>query len=160
MRAQPDSPGNCWGNCCSAKSQIRFTKKGPTAKRYDVFWVGLDPVEGCGLSKTRRCVIVSLDALNARLSTVVVCPLTSTLRPAWRTRSTISMAGRTPDICIDQILVVSIILLYCGAGIAACAASRHPACCQGEISGREGRMLHRLEGCVTWMDKVVLARRA
>jgi mRNA interferase MazF len=40
-------------------------------KRYDVYWARLDPVEGSELSKTRPCVIVSMDVLNASLATVV-----------------------------------------------------------------------------------------
>jgi mRNA interferase MazF len=76
-------------------------------KRYDVFWARLDPVEGRELSKTRPCVIVSLDSLNASLTTVVVCPLISTLRPTWRTRLTISVAGQASDVCVDQIRVLS-----------------------------------------------------
>ncbi|MES2709389.1 MAG: type II toxin-antitoxin system PemK/MazF family toxin [Verrucomicrobiota bacterium] len=80
-------------------------------KRYDVYWARLDPVEGSELSKTRPCVIVSQDALNASLSTVVVCPLTSTIRPAWRTRLNITVAGRSADVCADQIRTLSKIRL-------------------------------------------------
>ena len=76
-------------------------------KRYDVFWARLDPVEGSELSKTRPCVIVSLDSLNASLTTVVVCPLTSMLRPTWRTRLRVSVAGQPSDVCADQIRVLS-----------------------------------------------------
>lgn len=76
-------------------------------KRYDVFWARLDPVEGSELSKTRPCVIVSLDSLNSSLTTVVVCPLTSMLRPTWRTRLRVSVAGQPSDVCADQIRVLS-----------------------------------------------------
>ena len=76
-------------------------------KRYDVFWTRLDPVEGSELSKTWPCVIVSRDSLNAGLTTVVVCPLTSTLRPTWRTRLKVSIAGKAADVCADQIRVLS-----------------------------------------------------
>lgn len=34
-------------------------------KRYEIYWARLDPVEGSELGKTRPCVIVSLDSLNA-----------------------------------------------------------------------------------------------
>jgi mRNA interferase MazF len=72
-------------------------------KRYSIYWARLDPVEGSELSKTRPCVIVSLDVLNASLATVVVCPLTSTIRPSWRTRLNVTVAGKSCDICADQI---------------------------------------------------------
>lgn len=76
-------------------------------KRYDIHWARLDPVEGSKLGKTRPCVIVSDDARNAALRTVVVCPLTSALRPHWRTRLQVTCAGRQADVCADQIRVMS-----------------------------------------------------
>jgi mRNA interferase MazF len=76
-------------------------------KRYDLYWARLDPVEGSELGKSRPCVIVSLDALNAALPTVVVCPLTTVLRPAWRSRLPVSGAGKPANVCADQIRVVS-----------------------------------------------------
>ena len=76
-------------------------------KRYDIHWARLDPVEGSEIGKTRPCVIVSDDARNAALRTVVVCPLTSALRPRWRTRLQVDCAGRQADVCADQIRVIS-----------------------------------------------------
>ena len=76
-------------------------------RRYDVYWARLDPVEGSEPSKTRPCVIVSMDSLNAIVTTVLVCPLTSMLRPAWRTRLRIAGAGQAADVCVDQIRVLS-----------------------------------------------------
>jgi mRNA interferase MazF len=76
-------------------------------KRYEIYWARLDPVKGSELGKTRPCVIVSLDALNAALPTVVVCPLTTVLRPAWRTRLPVIGAGKPADVCVDQIRTVS-----------------------------------------------------
>jgi len=76
-------------------------------KRDEIYWTRLDPVEGSEIGKTRPAVIVSLDVLNARLGTVVVCPLTRTVRPHWQTRLKITAAGQDADICADQIRVVS-----------------------------------------------------
>jgi len=76
-------------------------------KRHEIYWARLDPVEGSELGKTRPCVIVSLDSLNAALPTVVVCPLTTVLRPHWRTRLQVTGAGKAADVCTDQIRVVS-----------------------------------------------------
>ena len=59
------------------------------------------------MAKTRPAVIVSLDALNAKLDTVTVCPLTSTLHPAWRTRVRVRVARRNAEIAVDQIRTVS-----------------------------------------------------
>jgi mRNA interferase MazF len=76
-------------------------------KRYEIYYARLDPVEGSEIGKTRPCVIVSLDALNSVLPTLVVCPLTSTLRPEWRSRLRVTCAGKPADICADQIRVLS-----------------------------------------------------
>ena len=61
--------------------------------RYDIFWVELDFVRGSELSKRDRMVIISLDA-EPVLETVVICPLTSRLRPQWRTRLQVKAANK------------------------------------------------------------------
>lgn len=76
-------------------------------KRYEVYYARLEPVEGSEIGKTRPCVIVSLDVLNAVLPTVVVCPLTTRVRPSWRSRMQILSGGKPADICVDQIRVLS-----------------------------------------------------
>jgi mRNA interferase MazF len=76
-------------------------------KRGGIHWARLDPAEGSEMSKTRPCVIVSRDELNAVLPTVVVCPLTSALRPKWRTRLQVRCEGRKADICAEQIRTIS-----------------------------------------------------
>ncbi len=58
------------------------------------------------MNKTRPAVIVSLDALNRALRTVVICPLTSQLHPAWRSRLRVQVAGKSAEIAADQIRVV------------------------------------------------------
>lgn len=59
------------------------------------------------MAKTRPVVIVSLDALNELLHTVTVCPLTTQLHPAWRTRLGVRVAGRKAEIAVDQIRTLS-----------------------------------------------------
>ncbi len=76
-------------------------------KRYHVYWVDLDPTRGRELQKTRPAVVVSRDELNDVLDTVVICPLTSTLHPAWRTRLQILLNGKISEVAVDQIRVVS-----------------------------------------------------
>lgn len=76
-------------------------------KRYEIRWAALDPVEGAELAKTRPAVIVSLDALNQRLQTVTICPLTSRLHPTWRTRLGCRVGGQSAEIAVDQIRTVS-----------------------------------------------------
>ena len=65
-------------------------------KRYEIRWVSLDPTLGREMTKTRPAVIVSLDVLNRTQETVVVCPLTTSLHPAWRTRCPYDAADARP----------------------------------------------------------------
>lgn len=76
-------------------------------KRYEIRWASLDPVQGTEMAKTRPVVIVSLDVLNQRLSTVTVCPLTTQLHPAWRSRLGCKVGGRNAEIAADQIRTIS-----------------------------------------------------
>ena len=76
-------------------------------KRYEIRWTALDPTQGAEMAKTRPAVIVSLDALNQRLQTVTVCPLTSQPHPAWRSRLQVRCGGRLAEIAVDQIRTVS-----------------------------------------------------
>ena len=76
-------------------------------KRYEIRWAELDSARGAERAKARPVVIVSLDALNERLRTVTVCPLTSQLHPAWRTRLPVRVGRRAAEIAVDQIRTVS-----------------------------------------------------
>jgi mRNA interferase MazF len=76
-------------------------------KRYEIRWAALDPSTGAEIAKTRPVVIVSLDALNERLQTVTVCPLTTQLQPTWRTRLGCRVDRRAAEIAVDQIRTIS-----------------------------------------------------
>ena len=45
--------------------------------RGDIYLVSLNPTRGSEIRKTRPCVIVSPDELNAHLRTLIVAPLTT-----------------------------------------------------------------------------------
>lgn len=49
-------------------------------KKFSLNVVNLDPTVGAEMKKTRPCLIVSPDEINAYLKTVIVVPLTSTQR--------------------------------------------------------------------------------
>jgi len=74
--------------------------------RYEIRWVSLDPAQGAEMAKKRPAVIVSLDALNATLQTVTVCPLTSRLHPSWRSRLQVRCNRQEAEIAVDQIRTV------------------------------------------------------
>jgi mRNA interferase MazF len=47
------------------------------------------------------------DALNERLQTVTVCPLTTQLHAGWRTRLPVRVGRRDAEIAVDQIRTIS-----------------------------------------------------
>jgi mRNA interferase MazF len=76
-------------------------------ERYGVYWVNLDPVVGKEIARTRPGVVVSDDAMNEHLGTVVVCPITSRLHPRWPSRIQATVGARRAEIAVDQIRTVA-----------------------------------------------------
>jgi mRNA interferase MazF len=76
-------------------------------KRYDIRWANLDPVQGAEMAKTRPVVIISLNVLNEQLQTITICPLTSQLHPAWRSRLQVRCGRQAAEIAVDQIRTIS-----------------------------------------------------
>lgn len=73
--------------------------------KWQVVLVDLNPVKGKEMSKVRPCLIISPNAANKHLQTVIIAPLTSTIRNI-PTRL-YSMFDRKPgEICFDQIKAV------------------------------------------------------
>ena len=71
-------------------------------QRSDVWLVSLEPTIGSEIKKTRPCVIVSPDEINRLLRTVIVAPLTSTIKN-YPTRVSIVFQTRQSSIVLDQI---------------------------------------------------------
>jgi len=76
-------------------------------KRYEIYFADLNPTIGSEICKIRPVVILSENAMNKYLETVVVCPLTSKIHVKWRTRLQISCAGKQSEIAVDQIRTIS-----------------------------------------------------
>lgn len=76
-------------------------------KRYQIYFADLNPTIGSEIKKVRPVVIISQDEMNKYLETVVVCPLTSSLHPLWRTRIQIKCAKKDAEIAVDQIRTIS-----------------------------------------------------
>jgi mRNA interferase MazF len=74
-------------------------------RRGDVFLVSLDPTRGGEIRKTRPCVVVSPDELNAHLQTFIVAPLTTGSHP-YPFRVPCRFEGRAGYIVLDQIRTV------------------------------------------------------
>ncbi len=73
--------------------------------RGDIFLVSLDPTRGSEIRKTRPCVIISPDELNAHVRTFIVAPLTTGSHP-YPFRVRCNFQGRTGHIVLDQIRTV------------------------------------------------------
>lgn len=74
-------------------------------KRYDVVLVNLDPTVGVECQKTRPCVVISPDDMNRALQTIIIAPLTSTLR-GWLFRPAVTGPKTTSEVAIDQLRAI------------------------------------------------------
>jgi mRNA interferase MazF len=74
-------------------------------KQYAVHWINLDPTKGSEVSKTRPCVILSPDEMNKYIKTVIIAPLTHTIK-AYPTRVTCEIDGQSGAIMLNQIRTV------------------------------------------------------
>jgi mRNA interferase MazF len=74
-------------------------------QRGDVYLVHLNPTRGREIRKTRPCVVVSPDELNAHLQTFIVAPLTTGSHP-YPFRVACRFAGKGGHVVLDQIRVI------------------------------------------------------
>jgi mRNA interferase MazF len=74
-------------------------------RRGEVYLVELNPTRGREMRKTRPCVIVSPDELNAHLGTFIVAPLT-TGRHEYPFRLPCRFAGKNGHVILDQVRTV------------------------------------------------------
>lgn len=76
-------------------------------KRYEVYYANLDPTIGSEIKKIRPVVIISKTEMNKYLDTVVICPATTKLHPAWRSRVPCIIENKEAEIAVDQIRTIS-----------------------------------------------------
>lgn len=74
-------------------------------KRFDMWWVNLDPTLGREINKQRPCVVVSPDVMNDRLQTVLVVPLTSG-GFGFPARLAVTLKGKAGFLPVDQMRAV------------------------------------------------------
>jgi mRNA interferase MazF len=79
-------------------------------KRFEIYWVNLDPTIGREMQKTRPAVIISPDEVNYALGTVLIAPVTSSKR-SYPTRIAFEFNGNENYIVLDQIRAVDKIRL-------------------------------------------------
>ncbi len=73
--------------------------------QYEIYWVNLDPTIGKEMKKTRPCVILSPNDMNTFIGTVIVAPLTTTIR-SYPSRVKFTLKDKVSMIAIDQIKTI------------------------------------------------------
>lgn len=78
---------------------------GREINQYKVFWVSLDPTTASEIAKKKPCAVVSPNELNEHLRTVIIAPLTSTIKN-YPFRVNCIVKGKQGSIALDQIRAV------------------------------------------------------
>ena len=71
-------------------------------KRGEVYWVNLDPTLGSEIRKTRPCLVLSPDDMNAALPRIIIAPLTSAGQ-ALGCRPEVRFKRKAARILLDQL---------------------------------------------------------
>ncbi len=74
-------------------------------KRFEIYFIEFDPTKGSEINKTRPAVIISADEMNDALKTVIVAPLTSTIKN-YPSRVNCTVKNRKGQIVLDQIRTI------------------------------------------------------
>ena len=74
-------------------------------KRFEIYWVNLDPTIGREIKKTRPAVVISPDEVNNSLGTILIAPITSNRRN-FPTRIAFELNENENYIALDQIRAV------------------------------------------------------
>lgn len=74
-------------------------------RRFDVCLVNLDPTVGSEVRKTRPCVVISPDEMNAHIRTLIVAPMTTKGR-RYPTRVSCRFGGTDGQVILDQIRTI------------------------------------------------------
>jgi len=74
-------------------------------QRFEVHLISLDATKGSEIRKTHPCLIISPDEMNKHIRTVIIAPMTSTIKN-YPTRVTTTFQGKKGQIVLDQIRTV------------------------------------------------------
>ena len=74
-------------------------------KKWEIILVDLNPVKGSEMAKIRPCLIISPNSVNEALNTLIVVPLTSTIRN-YPTRLKINHKAKLGSLAFDQIKTI------------------------------------------------------
>ena len=70
--------------------------------QYDIYWVVLDPTLGNEINKIRPCLVISPNVSNQFLNTILIAPITSTLRN-FPMRVNLVLENKNGQIALDQL---------------------------------------------------------
>ncbi|MCW3108337.1 MAG: transcriptional regulator [Segetibacter sp.] len=71
-------------------------------KQFEVWTVELNPTKGSEINKTRPCLIISPNSINKMLNTVIVAPLTHTIKN-YPSRVDCNFESEAGQVVLDQI---------------------------------------------------------
>lgn len=74
-------------------------------RRFEVYLVDLDPTVGSEIQKVRPCLVISPDEMNAYIATVIIAPMTTTVRN-YPSRVNCQFEEKNGQIVLDQIRTV------------------------------------------------------
>lgn len=74
-------------------------------KQFEVYQVNLDPTIGAEIKKSRPAVIISPNVMNKHLQTVIVAPLTHTIK-GYPSRVKTHFRKQQGEVVLDQIRAV------------------------------------------------------
>jgi len=75
------------------------------ARRFELHLISLDPTVGSEITKTRPCLIISPNEMNRYISTVIIAPMTTTIKK-YPTRVTTTFQGKKGQVVLDQMRTV------------------------------------------------------
>lgn len=79
-------------------------------KQFEVWTVELNPTKGAEINKTSPCLIVSPDSINKMLNTIIVAPLTHSIKN-YPSRVDCNFKSEAGQVVLDQIRAVDKIRL-------------------------------------------------
>jgi mRNA interferase MazF len=74
-------------------------------KQFDIYLIDLNPTRGSEINKKRPAVIVSPDEMNKHLKTVIIAPLTHSIKN-YPSRVASDFDGQLGEIALDQLRAV------------------------------------------------------
>jgi len=103
----------------------------------EVWLVTLDPAQGAETQKTRPCLVVSPDAINSHLQTLIVAPMTTVSRP-YPSRVSLVFGGKRGQVALDQLRAIDRSRLVKKLGTASAITAKSVAAVLVEMFEREG----------------------